>query len=376
MTLFAIRDIKPNPFRNIDHYPIKKEKVEALRESLRATGFWDNVVARMENGKPEIAYGHHRLAALREEYKPGHKVALIIKDLDNRDMIRIMARENMEEWKHSAEMMQETVKAIVGAYTEGKIDLPAMDRKARKDQVRYAPSFVVGDVLDAIEHMDTARPYTIESLAKFLEWTEPNGRAKQKLRDAVLALEFIELGILSEKEFEGLTVFQARAVVEQASKSKRRQDTVAETFEKQAKKAKTPQQKTAVQKKAKTAREEGRRRAKAVGKEVSKRLKTGKAGYRAAAKIRREVDKPKKGQKLLWIDDFAEKLQAYISGVLDSYKDPKRVRSLEELIENQQHMRKRTKKNLVKTLHIVANRLINYADQIDTQGSAPKQLKG
>src|SRR5438309_6864315 len=98
MALYAIKDIKANPFRHIARYPSRREKIIALRESLRKTGFWDNVVARARDGKAELAYGHHRLVALKDEYGPNHKVNLIIRDLDDEHMIQIMARENMEEW--------------------------------------------------------------------------------------------------------------------------------------------------------------------------------------------------------------------------------------------------------------------------------------
>lgn len=45
--------VRPNPFRNISHYPILAAKVTALRESIRATGFWGNIVGRERNGKVE-----------------------------------------------------------------------------------------------------------------------------------------------------------------------------------------------------------------------------------------------------------------------------------------------------------------------------------
>src|SRR6266850_6598241 len=99
MAQYAIKDIKANPFRHIERYPIHREKVAQLRESIRQTDFWDNVVARVSDGKAEIAYGHHRLVALKEEYGPSHKVDLIIRKLDDTTMIQIMAQENMQEWE-------------------------------------------------------------------------------------------------------------------------------------------------------------------------------------------------------------------------------------------------------------------------------------
>ena len=93
---FQVKNIECNPFRDMGHYPINKEKVAALRRSIQTTGFWDNIVARQVDDKAEIAYGHHRLEALREEFPPDHEVDLIIQDLDDEAMLRIMAWENMD----------------------------------------------------------------------------------------------------------------------------------------------------------------------------------------------------------------------------------------------------------------------------------------
>ncbi len=49
-----------------------------------------------ENGCVEIAYGHHRLVALLEEYGLDKKVDLLIRDLNDEAMLKIMARGNMQ----------------------------------------------------------------------------------------------------------------------------------------------------------------------------------------------------------------------------------------------------------------------------------------
>ncbi len=103
MAQYAIKDIKANPFRHINRYPIHREKVVALRESLRKTGFWDNVVARARDGKAEIAYGHHRLAALKEEFGPNHKVDLIIRKLSYETMIQIWRGKT---WKSGRQVLR------------------------------------------------------------------------------------------------------------------------------------------------------------------------------------------------------------------------------------------------------------------------------
>src|SRR5262249_32037185 len=106
-----IKDIRPNPFRHTERYPIKPEKVAALRESLRATGYWGNIEARLIDGHPEIAYGHHRLAALTAEYGPEHRVDLIIRDLSDEAMLKRMARENMDEYRSDFLCLLETWEA-------------------------------------------------------------------------------------------------------------------------------------------------------------------------------------------------------------------------------------------------------------------------
>ncbi len=62
---FQLKDVVSNPFRRTEKYPISPEKVAALIESIESTGFWENIVGREVDGKLQIAYGHHRLAALR-----------------------------------------------------------------------------------------------------------------------------------------------------------------------------------------------------------------------------------------------------------------------------------------------------------------------
>ena len=107
-----VRDVHPNPYRNIEHYPLNKEKIMALTKSIEKTGFWDNLVGREVNGKIQIAYGHHRIEALRlsEGFGYDFEFDLPIKDIDDGTMIQIMANENMQEWSHSIGVVDETVK--------------------------------------------------------------------------------------------------------------------------------------------------------------------------------------------------------------------------------------------------------------------------
>jgi len=107
-----IKDLEPNPYRDLNNYPMDLEKIESLKASIIQTGFWDNILARKQDGKYQIAYGHHRLAVLRAIFNPDDEIDIPVKDLDNATMIQIMANENMEQWQSSPAVVLETVKAI------------------------------------------------------------------------------------------------------------------------------------------------------------------------------------------------------------------------------------------------------------------------
>jgi len=106
-----IKHLEPNPYRNMEHYPISEEKVQRLADSINQTGFWDNILARKQNGKIQIAYGHHRLMALRKVMKPTDEVDIPVKPLDDATMLKVMANENMDEWKTNPGVIDETVRA-------------------------------------------------------------------------------------------------------------------------------------------------------------------------------------------------------------------------------------------------------------------------
>jgi len=144
-----VKDVSPNPYRNIEHYPLNKEKIIALTQSIEKTGFWDNLVARELDGKIQIAYGHHRIEALRlaEGFGYDFEFELPIKKIDNGTMIQIMANENMQEWSHSIGVIDETVKVakefleVLGAGAQvGRLEIAGFlgwgERKVQKSLAR------------------------------------------------------------------------------------------------------------------------------------------------------------------------------------------------------------------------------------------------
>jgi hypothetical protein len=203
-----VSDLHPNPFRHMDRYPIRREKVDALRESLRKTGFWDNVVARQQDGRVEIAYGHHRLVALQEEYGPEQEVNVILRDLDDTKMLQIMANENMEEWGNSVWVEMETVAAVIEAYDAGQIELKAPYQGPASGQFRTASNL----------------PYSAQTIADFLGWHQKDKDGQvtgpsYKVATAINALDLIRQGVLTDADFVDLGTTQAMALVEQTRRA-------------------------------------------------------------------------------------------------------------------------------------------------------------
>ena len=102
-----VKDLRPNPYRKIEKYPIDREKVEALKISINETSFWDNILARQKGNHFEIAYGHHRWIALQELNIK--EVDIPIRELDKYTMYKIMADENMDTWKTNPKVLYQTV---------------------------------------------------------------------------------------------------------------------------------------------------------------------------------------------------------------------------------------------------------------------------
>lgn len=123
-----IKDLKPNPFRDMKNYPINQEKVQSLTNSINETGFWDNILARKNNGNIEIAYGHHRLVVLKKLFKSDDYVDIPVRELDDSTMIRIMANENDENWGTNPTIIDETIK-VVRKYLKSQYQIFDIDRR-------------------------------------------------------------------------------------------------------------------------------------------------------------------------------------------------------------------------------------------------------
>ena len=174
-----VKDVRPNPYRNIEHYPLNKEKIIALTKSIEKTGFWDNLVGRKVNGEIQIAYGHHRIEALRlaEGFGYDFEFDLPIKEIDNGTMIQIMANENMQEWSHSIVVIDETVK-VAKNFLQANFS-------EKEPTSKYSNKRHLYDI-------------SANDIANFLGWS--NSKVSQSLK----RLNLIESGTIEKQAVESL----------------------------------------------------------------------------------------------------------------------------------------------------------------------------
>lgn len=384
---FKVSEIQPNPFRKIDSYPFHEDKLEALRESIRSTGFWDNVVGRLnEDGEPEIAYGHHRLEAVKRELGPVAEVELILRDLTDDDMLRIMARENMEEWGTSVWIEMETVKSAVEAYAEGRIHLPDVPRKTTRG-IRYAPGFMKDPFPGDHDH---GHQYTGTTLAEFLGWMKPNGRPSPSVEVALSALEMVEAGVLEEDDLKGLSREAAKEAIRGARRVKRRKEKAAEVHEEQASEAEKEAESAdndkdrerarrrakASREKAQKLKDEGKRAERKAAKTVTRKLREGSIGTKQA---RDEAEKAAGGkespaEKRVYANEVADKLCREIINVLDPEHHRVAVK-VEEMIRLRDMLSERHRQEIAKNLERVAERATQYAENIRAE-KTERQLVG
>lgn len=214
-------DIIPNHFRDEKRFPIDPAKVEALRESIRATGFWPKLGRKVDAGKVELAFGLHGLTAAKGVLSLDHEVEVNVGNLDDAMMLKLLVRENRKEWQTNALIEIENVRAVVMAYAEGTIELERPDKSTPATGKRFAPSFVAGkrpgnDVLRS----GGERPYTAISVARYLGWVKPNGAPQDKVHDALAVLSLEEEGFVPATVYEGLNTKEIRQVLIAANGAK------------------------------------------------------------------------------------------------------------------------------------------------------------
>tara|TARA_R110001606_G_scaffold314271_1_gene460931 strand:+ start:363 stop:1268 length:906 start_codon:yes stop_codon:yes gene_type:complete len=118
-----LKNIKKNPHRDFELNPLNEEKTKKLIESIKHTEFWNNLLARKKGETYELAYGHHRLEALKRTYGGDHEIELLTRDLNDETMLKIMLDENNNWFGNSANKHEgiKAAKKLHPSYTNKQI---------------------------------------------------------------------------------------------------------------------------------------------------------------------------------------------------------------------------------------------------------------
>jgi hypothetical protein len=340
-----VKNLRQNPFRDLSRYPLNTEKVDALVQSIKDTEFWDNLLARKgEDGTYELAYGVHRLKALN---KAGiEEVDIPVRKLDDTIMIKIMAHENQVEWGTSSIIEQETVRAVVKAFGEGKIELPKVSGR-HDGALRYAPSFVpVGK-----EATDSGRPesvYTAATLSKFLGG-ERAGWSDGKIKAILATLASVERGLVEQNDMAELSTYQAEMVARETRRVAK--ETGDESF------ARNVGKKLATGMRRGTGRPPGRG---GVTKGQGQAITYHGAKREADRQIASRVGKQPK--EMPNIERFAEQMCLKIGAAF-----PTEVirEKLDAIVKYREHLSASNRNALVRSLRHLADRATKYADKLE-----------
>ena len=209
-----VSKLKPNPYRRIDEYQIDKEKVAELKMSISDTSFWDNLLARKHGNEFQIAYGHHRLEALKElKIK---EIDIPVRDIDDGMMIKIMANENRDTYKANRSVMIETIK-VARDFLRKKIA-----NGWNKDDKSITIAFQTRDIFERAKSQGVGR----DTIKNFLGGNWKEWEIQEALAQLDVDKEKIEPKALDQ--FESLsTAREARQVFQEFKIPKSKQAALA-----------------------------------------------------------------------------------------------------------------------------------------------------
>jgi hypothetical protein len=385
-----LKQIRPNPFRRIERYPLVRSKVEALKASIQKTEFWDNLMVRRDPEKEgfyQSAFGEHRKAALLELYGREHEIEASVRRLSDEAMLRIMALENMEEWGGSALVEIETVHSVVLAFAEGKIELPKPSKDTSSRRFRCAPSFARGDVRPGRPYV-----YTAQTVSEFLGWVYKDGESSHKVETALGALELIELGLLEEKDFAELSHYQCRELVSQTLRLKAAREKDIERVEATARHAKQvaetapdPRERERATREHKSAsafaekiRDHSKKETVEVARTLGKELRSGEISSKQARERANELYEPVfvKEKAPPYLHQVAKSVAAELNHIL--LTQDTRTKKIREIIEFRDQLDNFSKEILSGALTSLSRRaaqLVEALNQPINNGSAGKPAK-
>jgi len=107
----ALKDLKPNPFRDFKVDPLDKKAIANLKKSIEEKGFWGGISCRQINGEIQIGCGHQRIEAAKDlGLKEG---SVYIGDYDDAQMVEVYAIENATQRGNNSTAIAGSVAAAI-----------------------------------------------------------------------------------------------------------------------------------------------------------------------------------------------------------------------------------------------------------------------
>lgn len=189
----SLADIEPNPWRDTKLYPIDKDHVTELRDSINDHGFFGGVKGRRRNGKIELGCGHARIEAARKAKLDS--VPIFIDDLDDDQMLRLMTDENATQAGANPGAVINEVAAVTRRLIEGLLEgrsgtiVPDPVRKAFDD--KHAINTAQGKLEKRLTNPDADLPIGHVVIRTYLGQGNPerSHRAERQIREAISALK-------------------------------------------------------------------------------------------------------------------------------------------------------------------------------------------
>jgi len=175
-----LKDLHSNPWRSFEDYPLVEWKVDALRNSIKAFTFWENLLVRNNvtdlnpDGEFQLAYGHHRLQAAKLELGEDYVGDLAVKELSDETMLKILLEENNDIYVENGKLNVKAFDSGIKQAWEYLIKLSSPDYKTQKKGGPHVLHFK-GLPIPEEQRTDPENGYKYSCLAKQIqEWLGEN----------------------------------------------------------------------------------------------------------------------------------------------------------------------------------------------------------
>lgn len=197
-----LRDVQPNPYRDFEAVPLDRSAVEALRNSMRETGFWSGLQVRAHGDGHQLVFGHNRMQAAAQEFGDDHLYEFDLIEADEREMIRRMNFENLQD------LVQPTLGHLRIGVRAARDQIIALMQAG--DVEAFVPYY--GDISNAKKALRD-RDVTCRAIAQFLYGDEYRFRTIERVLNQVAIHPWQE-----EKRLADLTTMGAKNTPEDAAK--------------------------------------------------------------------------------------------------------------------------------------------------------------